>query len=445
MIPAIDCLIYHDVEHWVNLFETRSGRPPTDIVLPAFVESGASYVSEFWTVAARQGNQNTLGQWINEARELVSGVSIWVTVVPTIPKLLNEFIALRDQWEEAMGDACIVNPVVQAILNKICIEVRSLGADGVAFDLTDVYPNSTSSRFPPRKDHVRLLQNTCFCRYCSEALKRDAKWSEGNHPFRGFERNLARFVLQPTAKGATPIDVRDSWLDKLDAAELVEYSAALGFIDNEDEEGRQDALKLLRYLAGRAKITANAVKRLCEGAASAGLRTSVILGSPEYDMSTNTNLTNLIKQECANEYWVPSFEPFHLERKGLVLIRFLAIRGTYYFNAIFTHLDWLSSARSVDSAEERMSNVAGNAASLDNRNEFTIGQCAQIPLFPGIDGFVGIPFYKPELVDLLTRKAADGTLPEKYKTELLSRIEAGATRLTSIDQENLPSQSNPWG
>jgi hypothetical protein len=445
IIPATECLIYHDIEHWINIFENRSGRLPTDIVFPAFVEAGPSYVSEFGSVPPRQGSQNTLGEWINTSKTLVKGVNVWAAILPTIPTLSNELIAVRDQWDLSMDEACIVNPTVQIILRKISKELRDLGADGVMYDLTDIYPNSTSSRYPAPKDKSRPLQNTCFCRYCVDSLKREAKWTEGSTPFRKFDRNPARFVLQPSNSGATPIDVRDLWLEKLDAAELAEFATVRGFIDSQDEDGRQDALKLLRYLTGRSQITAVAVKRICEGATEFGLRTATVIGSPSYDMSTNTNLTTMIARKCADEYWVPSFEPSHLETKETVLLRLLASRGTYYMNATFSNLSTLSNMRLIIDTNELMDRFVTNAAALENRNELNIGQVAQVPLVEGIDGFVGIPFGKVQLIDLITKKSADGTFSEKHKTDLLSKLEAGAARLTSSDQIDFPSTSTPWG
>jgi len=69
-----------------------------------------------------------------------------------------------------MGDACIVNPTVQTTIKKLCAEVEKLGTEGIMFDLTDIYPNSTSERYPSHKDG-RQLQNTCFCRCYIDALK----------------------------------------------------------------------------------------------------------------------------------------------------------------------------------------------------------------------------------------------------------------------------------
>lgn len=75
-LPAIDMMIYFDVEHWINLFETRSGRTPTDMVFPAFVDFGSSYNSAFSTISTRLGNQNTLSYWVNDVRDKIKGVHI---------------------------------------------------------------------------------------------------------------------------------------------------------------------------------------------------------------------------------------------------------------------------------------------------------------------------------------------------------------------------------
>jgi len=65
-----------------------------------------------------------------------------------------------------------------------------------------------------------------------------------------------------------------------------------------------------------------------------------------------------------------------------------------------------------------MDRLITNAITLEERNELKIGQVAQVSLIEGLDGFVGIPFGKTQLADLLSKKAADdGTFNEKYKTD----------------------------
>jgi hypothetical protein len=110
-------------------------------------------------------------------------------------------------------------------------------------------------------------------------------------------------------------------------------------------------------------------------------------------------------------------------------------------NATFANLSMLSDARLIVDTSELMDRCVTNAAALENRNELNIGQVAQVPLVEGIDGFVGIPFGKAQLIDLITKKSADGTFSEKHKTELLSKLEAGATRLTSSDEGSSPSST----
>jgi len=60
IIPATECMIYHDVEYWITIFESRSGRLPTDVVFPGFVEAGPSYVSEFGTITPSSLSERNL-------------------------------------------------------------------------------------------------------------------------------------------------------------------------------------------------------------------------------------------------------------------------------------------------------------------------------------------------------------------------------------------------
>lgn len=448
-IPAIDCLIYSDVAHWINLFETRSNHTPTDIVFPAFVDTGSSYNSTFSSISPRLGDQNTLGHWANEARDKIPTITTWALIIPTLSNLVNDFVALRDQWEQSMEDCCIVNPRVQQMLGSIFKEVRELNVDGVVLDITDVYPNSTSGRYPQMKNNTRPLQNTCFCSSCREALNREAKWTLGGDPFSTADiaKNPFRYVLRPSDRGATPIDVRDNWIDKLDVAKLVEFSTVRGFVDATENEDPQDALKLLRYLSARGKVTAIALKRICDLASENGLRTAIHLGSANYDMSQHTNLSLLLKENCADEYWAFSFENHHLQKKGgSVLLRFLADRGAYYFNSMFNLIEVLSTLSSslADESSEYVNHLIGYGSTLNSRNKLNLGQCAQVPLIEGLDGFVGIPFGKEEFNFLITRKASDGTLSETHKTEILGKIQSESNNLVVGSQSNPTNRSDPW-
>lgn len=445
-IPGIDCLVYQGVRHWVTLFERRADQSPTDVVLPAFTAAGASYSSRYAAPVERLGDQNTLPHWLDQTRSLLSDAKVWASIEVTLPTLSNDLIALRDQWDQAMGDACVVNPRVREILGTIFNELSELGVNGVVLDMCDAFPNSTSDRYPMRGDGDRPLQNTCFCNYCLEALRRDTNWAEGVKPFRSLDRSLSRFVLKPAtapSDGASWNDIKDAWLASLDGGALADFAEARGFAPDEDDVSRQDAVKLLRYLVARAKITAMAAKRLGESAVKEGLETAIVLGSSSYDMSQNVNLKTLIEHSAADEYWAPSFEPAQLDENGPVLLRFLSERGSYFLNALFQNLDIVSRSRTSELTGSTFRQLSKNAIGLTGRDDFDKGQCAQISLFPGLYGFVGAPFWKSEFIDLINAKVNDGSLHDAVRQALVTQLQSGATK-AGIGVDATHDDANLW-
>lgn len=429
-IPGIDCLVYHRTQHWISRFEHRAEKTPTDVVLPAFASAGASYRSTYATPVERLGDQNTLPHWMEQTRDLLAGAKVWASITVTLPSLSNEMNALRDQWEQPMSDACIVNPHVQEILSSIFHELSEIGVGAVALDMTDAFPNSTSARFPKREDGSRPLQNSCFCTYCLDTLRRATTWEDGAKPFQSWDRSLSRFVLKSAtapSDGASWNEVNDLWLANLDGGALAAFADATGFTNDEVDGGRKDAVTLLRYLSARAKITALTAKRLHESAAKEGLETAIVLGSSSYDMSQNVNLRTLVEHSAADEYWAPSFSPSQQEEGGPVLLRFLATRGSYYLNALFENLDLVTQSRTPEQSDPHYQQLLKNAMALSNRDEFQKGQCAQVELYRGLSGFVGIPFGENDFIDLIDAKAEDGSLAGPVRSDLVSRLRRGVT------------------
>jgi hypothetical protein len=454
-IPSAECLIYHDINHWITQFETRSGITPTDIVLPAITATSTSYPSRYSPASLRLRDDNLLRNWIETLPSSLEGAQKWALIDLQLTTLANDMISLRDQWNQSLGrTCCIINPHVQDMLQTIFGEVRGLGADGVVLDVTDIFPNSTSVLYPLRKKaghSEQPLQNSCFCKYCTDELKRSGRWTDGAVPFKSLENNLARFVLQPTYKpygGVDPITVEDSWLEMLDGAALVDFANARGFIEIDGQEQRQkailDAAKLLTYMVARSKVTAQAIKKLRGAASQHGLSTAVILGSDLYDQSQNVNLSALLKLSCSDEYWVESFEPRHLDRdldaaeSSPALLRVMAARSTYYINSVFEYLEAVSRIRTLDADDDDdpiLNRLCEVGAALDRRDQLDRGQSAQIPLFKSLQGFVGVPFKKQDLVDIVQKMAADGSLAESLRNEIVTNLGSTSAKLSPTDSD----------
>ncbi len=460
-IPTAECLAHHDIGHWISLFESRSGQTPTDMVLPAFTTTGTSFVSEYASPIPGLGDDSSLRHWIEALRGELDGARKWALIQLQLATLANDMIALRDQWNQAIPDSCcIINPHVHSMLQTIFGEVRQLGVDGIALDITDIYPNSTSSRYPPRKNATQAkqpLQNSCFCAYCRDELNRGG-WRDGATPFMSIEGNISRFVLQPVTRpygGADPITVEDSWIEKLDGEKLVDFANIRGFVEIDSAEQRENAIKdaahLLRYMAVRSKVTAQAIKKLRAAAAHEGLTMAVILGSGQYDQSQNVNLSTLLKLSCADEYWAESFNPEHLalgasdpDETAPALLRLMATRGTYYVNACFEYLHLISKIRTLDADEPVLTRLVETGAGLDRRDQLDRGQCAQIPLFKGLQGFVGVPFKTPDLVDLVKKMATTGSLADSVKNEVVARLGTSSVKMGATAEPDAQIQDD-WG
>ena len=52
--------MFHDIGHWVSLFESRSEQTMTDLVLPAITMNGASYKSKYAPAMSSLGDDKSL-------------------------------------------------------------------------------------------------------------------------------------------------------------------------------------------------------------------------------------------------------------------------------------------------------------------------------------------------------------------------------------------------
>jgi hypothetical protein len=440
-IPNVECLTYGDLNRWVGRFKQRSGFHPTDVVLPAFTEIGPTYHSKYGPQVKRKGEELSLTEWTDGARKALDDVTVWALVNLELPSLVNSMVTIRDQWNRSVAETCcIVNPRVQVMLREIFQEIKVTGVDGVVLDATDIYPNSTSEGLPGTSNGIQPLQNSCFCQYCVKDLESRAKWDSGSTEFREVETNIARFVLKPSKRGTTPITVGDELMADLSAKGLTSLACAKGFVEVADgPEGRQltekQAAKVIRYMVARSKVTALALKQLRDFAADQGLRASLVLGSSGYDQSQAVNLTALIRLSSADEYWIEGFEDKHLAMEDAPpewrpdLLRVMARRGTYYINSLFSHLEKLSELRELDltnrDIEVRFRSVCEGLEGLDSWNQLNLGQCAQIPNFEGLAGFMGVPVSKQDVLDIIDAKADDGTMAMAIRNEIFKRQGSG--------------------
>ena len=86
------------------------------------------------------------------ARGELGNVRKWALIDLQLAKLAEEMVSLQDQWNQPLTDSCcIVNPQVQSMLQTIFAEVRQIGVDENVLDISDIFPNSTGSRYPARK------------------------------------------------------------------------------------------------------------------------------------------------------------------------------------------------------------------------------------------------------------------------------------------------------
>jgi hypothetical protein len=180
------------------------------------------------------------------------------------------------------------------------------------------------------------------------------------------------------------------------------------------------------------------------------LVTAVILGSDFYDQSQNVNLSTLLKLSCADEYWAESFEPQHLSLGAResdealpTLLRLMSTRGTYYINAVFEYLDAVAKFRTLDADEPTLRRLCEIGAGLDRRDQLDRGQCAQISLFNGLQGFVGVPFRTADLLDLVKKKAASGALAEPVKNEILAQLGTSSAKRSAAEPDT--QVQDVWG
>lgn len=419
-IPSIDCLVYRSTEYWLGQFAQRSGMPATDVVFPAIVEAEPAYPSRYGQTAARLGQFNWLGQWVQDARHQHPQLRVWAAINPTISSLSNGMIATRDQWNEPMSDTCINHVVVQQMLTQIINELADLQVDGITFDLTDLYPNSTSSRYPKLDQGEQLIQNSCFCTYCIDKFAEISQFQLDPEHFRG-KRNITRHILRASDQGATFIELRDSWMDSLDVDSLVRFSAARGFIERDDPHREDDGRQLLRYANARAAVTADAIARLRQTAYHRGLRTAVVLGTAQFDISSGTSMAALVNRSASDEYWSSDAET-RVNIREHPLVIFNERRATYAYNALFANLRTLEDPREYSNEADRIGHVISITGAAIEHSPFSSSSCAVLQIIPNIAGIAGIPYTMQDFIEWIRQRHTDRQFPQRRMMLILSHV-----------------------
>jgi hypothetical protein len=380
-IPDSKMLENYPVSYWVAKFADLSRHPPTEISLPAVDYRGLNYESRIGLPSQALGRENTLPDWTRHFRELIGGDSIvWASVLTSLPFFSVESIMAMDQYGRTMdNNMCISNKVVKTIFSVLMEEISSLGLSGVSFDITDLYPNTTSAG-------LAGIQNTCFCEYCLGRLER-AGWEGTATHFMG-DGNISRLVLKETETGAAHIDPRHEIISNRDVQTLIEIAKAREFVAKE-EDVVGDAELLLTYLACRAKATAVAMREIGNVAKEYGMRTAIIMGSQDYDLSQASDLAAMVEENTVDEYWIPSVREEYAVESGASLIQFLGERSTYFYNYFFESVHrWLGER---DALVARAARTVVNSTALDPENVFVSN------ISEAYVGFAGVPLGTTEV------------------------------------------------
>src|SRR5258706_14688926 len=158
-IPHSEMLAALSIKHWIERFENTARTRPTEVILPGVDYLGPTFDSKVYGFPTRLGQGNLLPNWVQQVRELLGNtVPIWASIIPQYPFLEVETVMIQDQYNARLGQACIANPTVQKITDVFLAKIAECGLAGVAFDLTDIYPNGGSESY-------KGFQNFCFCNY----------------------------------------------------------------------------------------------------------------------------------------------------------------------------------------------------------------------------------------------------------------------------------------
>lgn len=417
-IPHHSLLEQQSLSEWARGFEQITGCPPTEIALPAIELEGPTFPTEAHTMPGDLGGK-TLADWVGETHALPGIQKVW-GIFNVVYAFLEgaEDLMVTDQYGITLdNNACITNPVVQSLTDRLMEDALNEGLDGIALDLTDVYPQSGSNV-------TNQIQDTCFCKHCIQQFR---NWDFDLRPdqFTG-KKNPFRLVLKMTETGTDNIPIRTDWLEECQADRLVTFSQARQFITPEDANAMEDATFLLNYVDVRRHAVAQSAKRLTAMARERGKATAAILGESNLDLTTMTDLCTVHDEQVADEYWLPEVRVL-LPSPSPTLCRFMASRATYGVNAFFEIFregpSWLATRgpdfviRQVALRKRRTMGVRLTRASV-----FTTSLSQEYA------GFIGIPL-RPEDFQELTRKVLERILapvvPRETLRELTSALAAG--------------------
>lgn len=421
-IPHSEMLVTHPFRYWVERFENTSRIRPTEIALPAVGYLGPSFASRVHGFPSTLKHGNLLADWVQQARDVLGAdIPIWASIVPAYPFLEVETVMITDQYGIRFdSQACIANPTVQKITDVFLAELIEIGIHGVAFDLTDIFPNSGSNVINNQ------IQNTCFCPHCLRQLE-SAGWKQRQRPFLG-KGNISRFVLRLTPTGADHISPRHEWIRDTDAAALVQFSEARGFVD-ETSASIEDAEHILRYLAARGQVTANAVRRLGMPARAHGIKVAAMLGDANFDMTQCTDVASLFSAESASEFWLPSIDSETVQTKGIVAVQYLCGRGPYTLDAFFEQIGKADQSIASSGVEGFIARILRMSRIMLQANRLTAGAAFTVEWADEYSGFVGTPIGRDDAIMYIERLTS-GTLgqivPRKVIDQIIEQVKLGS-------------------
>lgn len=419
-IAHAEMLTTQSIKDWIKKFENKTRTSPTEIVLPGVVYQGPTFDSKVYNFHPKLKQGNLLPDWVRQIRQAVGNdIPIWGTIIPEYGFLGVETVMLQDQYGTRFYQACITNPTIQKITDTFIAEMAEFGLAGIAFDLTDIYPNSGSNS-------IIGIQNSCFCNHCIKQLEVGG-WHERQRPFIGRD-NITRFVLHLTETGADHIEPFYYWLRDTDTDGLLQLSEARGFI-TEKERSVEQAEELLHYLLIRGQVTASSARKLGHIASENKLKVAIILGDAEYDMSQSTNLDLLIQSEAANEYWVPAVDAEYVQSKGALVVQYLMGRSTYVLNSLFDHIGGADMIIATSGIQLFVSRLTGFTNSVMRSNQLNPASMLAVDYSDEYSGAIGVPLDQNDIVRYI-EGLTGGTLGQVVPRNIIDQI---------IDQVRLAS------
>ena len=402
-IPSGFMLRMYPVKHWIARFREFVRRSPREIVLPGVGYTGPNYDSSIHAYSSNVESNYLLPDWIRDAREILGeeGV-IWVSIHPDFGFLNSEALWLHNQYDDDLPQACINKPVVQSVIHDFMDEISQLGgANGIALDVTDAYPNSGASGYEGVIAH-------CFCDFCTRDMK-EKGFNEPQSVFAG-KKGIQRLVLKIDEEdgGTAHIDPQQSWIDQRDVKSLVAFSIARQFVRDEETELERDAARLLKYLDARSKVTAGAIRSVMSKCKEKSLRAAVIMGSSSIDMCQMVNLATLDRVKAADEYWLPDAPDRSALAGEWQALQYLSSCATYAVNAFFETVEQ-ANERAIRLGPRRFLELLLDRSKSLRGNRMGAGAAYVVDKLGQYSGFVGIPLGTEDHLAIITRLSTEVT------------------------------------